>query len=367
MNENSNGNGAYSTAISPSLLLYALFEARNPATNKVREPMQVIGKTFGINEHAAVQVIKNLKQRQLVTTTGPLKVGWKSLTLTAKSLEQIYQISKLQVNHLQPTQTSIHCLLDYENIVRSSRENNQARISLAKLNNYLRDINLVGFKLAFVPDDLPGRRSETNYLHYYGWSIIAGNTLIKDKDSIDSLIKGWVHKLQQTCPRDQVLILSRDQDFIDTANLFADSGLDIKLVNPFSIQEIVGTEPNEVTQFLPAQVQFFVDFGKAIIEDRRNAIFDTMEKSLFKHLIHVIGQMEVQTYNSYDSFYSSTVKKIYSQTKRFRRSQIRAWCRSAMSALAELNAAKFSSHGNGVILKVNQDHPIFEIIFDDIT
>jgi hypothetical protein len=255
----------------------------------------------------------------------------------------------------------IWILVDLENITMAEMTRTD-RLSYSKLKEYARQFGKVFQAEIYAPHHYldSNRGREVNYFNRYGWKVVICGRVKKDKDLVDYRLSSQASDIAFHYPEDEVWIISRDSDFTAIVEKNKDRGKhNIRLIDPFTIPEILGYEDREIESVLSRQVVSIIESMKVLTPIILGT--ETDEQRLIRYsagwfLNHKSQVMEFNNHNmcvsKLSEFLNKRINKRLRSSMNFPKYAITAYKESGM--ICEVENGKRSYQ-----LLINRDHETF--------
>lgn len=201
----------------------------------------------------------------------------------------------------------IYIAVDYENLVFGEMQL-KTNISFYKLKEYIRQFGVIKEAKIFWPLKYLDRNRMRELTHLSSteggvWQVIVCGQTTKDKDQVDSHIAQCVRDQCYYHPDMEIWIISRDSDFLALVEQSKDRGCNnIKLIDPFQIPEILGSDTRGESQGLSRHTQSILDLIQII-----PALPKEKEHSTSKLIRYSAGFVLLESnqdaHENYDSLY----------------------------------------------------------------
>ncbi len=320
----------------------------------IKFPSSTIAQHLRIPEIQVSNRIKFLKSQKMVTTkSGANGSKYTQLVVNIGFMKQAYNENR-----------RIWILVDLENINKAELTSSD-RVSYSKLKNHALKFGKVFQAEIYLPHHYlnPNREREINYYNQYDWKVVICGRVKKDKDLVDHRIKREVGDISHYFPDDEIWIISRDSDFMEDVvkNKYRGKN-NIKLIDPFTIPDVLGYEEREIKSALSRPVLNILESIKALTNNVMES--ETDEQRLIRYSAGWLLSQPTETieFNNHKACVYELGeflnKKIAKRLKMFP-----DFPKHALTALREIGMICEMENGRqSYQLLINRDHEIFPIV-----
>lgn len=158
-----------------------------------------------------------------VPVSVPIPVSAPAPVVVPVGVPTVNPVARLQL-------ANVVALVDYDNAFIGARDAG-FNLSFSRLKDFLRGFGNLIFSDVFIPPYATRRAEVVGILDQAGYQIIACPMASKDKDAVDSKLKWRAFVYLSLAEIEEVVIVSRDQDFRDLEKFAADRHKKVRFVD----------------------------------------------------------------------------------------------------------------------------------------